>query len=318
MALENPEKWLKSNMEQPFFMFLHAWDTHQRYDPPPPFKDAFHDFDADLKAANTGAGDGYVRECGPLSALGDHEKVSVNRYDGEHACVDHYLGQLFQTLKDMKLYDDSLIIVWSDHGDDMAEHHCHFEHRECYDAVLHVPLIMKYPASYRDGEAGGRVVKSLVSNSDILPTILDFLGIDVPESPRPMDGKSLNDLAAGKVDQVREAVLSTGCWLLGDDNHWKAVEVSARTEDYRLIRRADIDPFIPYAAAHPIMKFHDLVRQRGIPVGPERFQCLPRVELIDLRKDPEEQVNCADEKPDALKQMDSHLEKWRGSPAVAM
>ena len=311
-------EWLKSNMQQPFFMFLHPWDTHQGYSPPAPFDNMFRDFDADLKPTKTKAGDDYIPECGPVSAMGDFEKDSVNRYDGEYAHVDHYVGEFFDFLKEMKLYDDALIIVWSDHGDDMAEHHCNFEHRECYDAVINVPLIMKYPKSYMGGETTGRVVESLVSNSDILPTIMEFLSVDVPESPKSIDGKSLNDLAAGKVSSVREVVRSTGCWILGDDDHWKAVEVSARTEDYRLIRRADIEPFIPYAEAHPIMKFGGLIRQSGVPAGPELFQSLPRVELIDLKDDPEEQINCADAKSDVVKKMNEHLEIWRKSPAIAM
>ena len=309
-------EWLKSNISQPFFMFLHPWDTHQGYAPPSPFDERFQDFDVDLKPIKTEAEEEYIRECGPVSAIGNYEKDSINRYDGEYACVDHYLGEFFDFLKEMELYDDALIIVWSDHGDDMAEHHCHFEHRECYDAVLNVPLIIKYPKNYMGGETAGRVVESLVSNSDILPTLLEFLSIEKPESPKPMDGKSLNELALGKVSKVREAVLSTGCWLLGGER-WKAVEVSVRTEDYRLIRRADIEPFIPSASAHPIMKFGGLVRQRGVPAGPGLFQSLPRVELIDLKSDPQEQVNCADENKDVVKRMDSYLERWQNSPAIA-
>lgn len=311
-------EWLKSNISQPFFMFLHPWDTHQGYNPSSPFKERFQDFDADLKPTKTKAGGDYIRECGPVSALLSYEKDSVNRYDGEYAQVDHYLGEFFEILWEMKLYDDTLIIIWSDHGDDMAEHHCNFEHRECYDAILNVPLIIKYPKSYMGSSTWGKVVESLVSNSDILPTILEFLSIEMPESEKPIDGRSLNDLALGKETSVRKVVLSTGCWMLGDDNHWKAVEVSARTENYRLIRRADIGPFIPYAAAHPIMKFQGLVRQRGVPAGPELFQSLPKIELFDIKNDPEEQVNCADVLPDVLKEMDSYLMKWRNSKAIAM
>lgn len=309
-------EWLNAHDDRPFFMFLHPWDTHQGYAPPAPFDDRFTDFDADLPSITTQAGSPYVPECGPVDALGDQEKDAVNRYDGEYAYADHHVGQFFETLKGMDLYDDSMIIVWSDHGDDMAEHHCHFEHRECYDAVLNVPLIVKYPKSDAS-ETAGRVVDALVTNADIMPTVLDFLHIEPRESPKPMDGKSLNGLARGRADKVRDAVRSTGCWLLGDDDHWKAVESSVRTQTHRLIRRADLTPFIPYAEVHPIMSFGGLMRQRGVPAGPALFQSLPRAELIDLQADPEEQVNCADASPETVAQMEAHWGHWSESPAIA-
>ena len=310
-------EWIEANLAQPFFMFLHPWDTHQRYAPPAPFDAKFVDFDVDLKPITTQSGVDYVPECGPVSALNADERDSVNRYDGEYAYVDHHVGQFLERLKQMGLYDDAMVIVWSDHGDDMAEHHCHFEHRECYDAALHVPLLIKYPRGLAQ-QTAGRVVDSLVSNADIMPTILEFLEIEPPESPKPMNGLGLNAAATGDATKVRDAVRSTGCWILGDDDHWKAVEVSARTQDHRLIRRADITRFIPFAEAHPIMKFHGLVRERGVPVGPELFQSLPRVELIDLRADPEEQINRADDLPETVAAMDRHLESWRRSRAIAL
>ena len=93
----------------------------------------------------------------------------------------------------------------------------------------------------------------------------------------------------------------------------------------RLIRRADITPFIPFAAQHPIMKFNGLVKQWGAPNGPELFQALPRVELLDLDRDPEEQVNLAAGAANVagpaaaeLRRLDALLDPWRHSPVIAL
>jgi arylsulfatase A-like enzyme len=98
-----------------------------------------------------------------------------NLYDGEIAFIDEALGRLFEGLKTLGLYDNSVIIVTADHGEGFYEHEDWQHANLLYDEVLHVPLVVKWPNRARTGE-----VESLVNLLDIFPTILEAVNIDLP------------------------------------------------------------------------------------------------------------------------------------------
>lgn len=141
-VLTEADGWIKENEDSPFFAFIHLYDPHASYQPPEPYKSDYHQ----------------------------------NPYDGEIAYVDASLGIFFEFLKEEGLWDNSLIILTSDHGEAFGEHneraHCVF----IYEATLHVPLILHCPNLI---PSGGQV-KEQVRLVDIMPTILDILGIEIP------------------------------------------------------------------------------------------------------------------------------------------
>ena len=150
-------QWLDANAKAAFFLWLHFYDPHDPYTPPPPFSEQFKD----------------------------------RPYDGEIAYVDAVLDKLFGRLKKLALYERSLIILTSDHGESLGEHKESFHGYFIYDATLKVPLIFKFPGSrFRAARLPNRV-----RSVDIAPTILQQLSIAAPAS---MQGESLVAMAAGK------------------------------------------------------------------------------------------------------------------------
>ena len=150
--------WLKRAREKEFFLFLNYFDPHGPYSPPEGFALRF------LPKGTNFAGRKPTRE--ETNAL----------YDAEILYMDHYIGWLLQKLKAENLYNDTLIIVTSDHGELFGEHgkfgHGHY----LYQEELHVPLFIKYPA----GEASPKRTDLRVQLTDILPMICERVGITIP------------------------------------------------------------------------------------------------------------------------------------------
>jgi arylsulfatase A-like enzyme len=110
--------------------------------------------------------------------------------------MDLQFGRLLQTLKDLGVYDDTVIIVVADHGEGLGNHDQWF-HRILYQEQIRVPLIMRLP-----GGPGGRVVPELVSTTDIYPTVLEALNI---EPPSKVDGRSMQGLIDSQPEEARIA-----------------------------------------------------------------------------------------------------------------
>jgi arylsulfatase A-like enzyme len=116
----------------------------------------------------------------------EERKHIVALYDGGIRYLDHYLGLLFDKLKALKVYDNTMIIITSDHGETFGEHNQMEHGRTLYEEVLRVPLIIKYPSAYH--QRG--VVEKRVSLVDLMPTILSFLGYPIPSG---IDGEVVSN-----------------------------------------------------------------------------------------------------------------------------
>lgn len=167
---------------QRFFLFLNYMDVHFPYAPPAPFdalfpgKGAPIDRDAyfDLRNAVL-RGDRTVTEA--------ERRHLLSQYDGALAYLDGEIGRLLGELKREGVYDNSLIIITSDHGEAFGEKG-YIEHgTSLYQDQVHVPLIVKYPRGGRRG-----VVEEYVSGVDVMPTVLDVIG---SKPPTEIQGKSL-------------------------------------------------------------------------------------------------------------------------------
>ena len=144
--------WLGSPARTPFFVWLHLYDPHSPYRPPEPYR----------------------------------RQYASHPYDGEIAFDDAQLGRVFARLRALNLYDNTLIVVLSDHGESLGEHgegeHGFF----IYNATLRIPLITKFPQA---GPAG-RVIAQPVATVDLAPTIAQVCRIS-PEQTRSFQGRSL-------------------------------------------------------------------------------------------------------------------------------
>jgi len=152
--------WLEQRGDQPFFLWLHYFDPHQPFEPPPPYNQLYAD---DL-------------------------------YNGEIAYADSRLGHLLEQLRRLGSLDRTLIVMTADHGEGLGEHNELTHAILAYDSTLHVPLIIRPPGL---GAEGARVIENRVGVVDIVPTILDLLGIAAPVE---IQGRSLRPLWDGKAD----------------------------------------------------------------------------------------------------------------------
>jgi choline-sulfatase len=147
---------LESPSSKPFFLFLHLYEPHTPYTPPEPFA----------------------------------ARYRASPYDGEIAEADAIVGQILDELKERGLYDKSIIVLLSDHGEGLGDHgeaeHGIFLYRE----ALQVPLLVKLPDSRR----GGTSVAAPAQLVDLPPTLLRLTGREIPTGPMAMDGGSLLDL----------------------------------------------------------------------------------------------------------------------------
>lgn len=105
-------------------------------------------------------------------------------YFGLATEVDHHIGRVIQFLKDSKQYENTMIVVTADHGEMLGDRHS-WGKMSVYDAAYHTPLIIRIP---RHGKNAGTLVKLPTESIDVVPTILEWVGQEVPNS---MDGRSL-------------------------------------------------------------------------------------------------------------------------------
>ncbi len=174
-------RWAARTGER-FFLFLNYMDAHAPYLPRPPFDTRYAGRDPGFRwnqyARLISEVQGHVRPIRP----GERDHME-SQYDGAIAYLDQQLGSLFDTLRALNLYDSSLVVVTSDHGEGFGEQSVIGHGTSLYQHQLHVPLIVKYPGAPTPG-----VVNTLVSSVDLLPTILDTAGIPIPAR---LDGATL-------------------------------------------------------------------------------------------------------------------------------
>lgn len=202
-------------MEGGFFLFLHYYDLHSDFDQGSaankfPYY-APHEYRRGLDVSSDGRefcdDEGNCNTRYLMAADRERRDVPQSEIDTIHglyrAAVPHLdaeMGAFFDELKSRGLYEDSMIIVTSDHGEEFREHG-RFIHSQPYDETIRVPLFIKFPRSW----AAGTRVTEVVETVDIAPTILDHLGMDPPETAQ---GESLLDLVQGAEGRSGHAVLS--------------------------------------------------------------------------------------------------------------
>src|SRR5712691_958893 len=141
-VVQHAETWLTAHRTGPHFVWVHLYDPHDPYEPPPPYSQLYKD----------------------------------HLYDGEIAYADSALANFVNYLKQRGWYENSMIIVVGDHGEGLGEHHEETHGIFLYDSTTHVPLILKLPAQ----RMAAKVVDAQVRTTDILPTVLDLLAVTSP------------------------------------------------------------------------------------------------------------------------------------------
>jgi arylsulfatase A-like enzyme/cytochrome c-type biogenesis protein CcmH/NrfG len=148
--------WLEEHRNDKFFLFVHYFDPHDPYE----------------------ANQRFLSSSLPLLTL------KRDRYDSEIAYTDYYIGRVIKQLKQLNLYDSTLLIITADHGEALGQHSESTHSTFIYHSTVHVPLIFKMP-----GGPKGIRINDTAGLIDILPTVCGSLGIAVPPD---VQGKNLN------------------------------------------------------------------------------------------------------------------------------
>lgn len=185
-AFEALEFAVKKNSDKNFFMFIHYWDPHAPYLPPRNYIEKFYEdnsSEGDLEDTlnETLWGKLLLKEwVGELVRRGIRDKSYIDAsYDAEIAYVDEKIGELLGKIEELRLTDDTMLILTSDHGEGLGEHKIYYDHHGLYEWDVKVPLIIRYPPLIPKNTK----IKPMVSHTDITPTILELAGISPPKEP---------------------------------------------------------------------------------------------------------------------------------------
>ncbi len=185
---------------RPFFLFVHYFDPHWDYDPPPPFDTRFT---RPYSGSITGSYQSFSRYAGPGAALSAADVQHLeDLYDGEIAYTDSQVGRLLEGLRAFGFPPDTLVVITSDHGEEFKEHGSLGHGRNLYDEVVRVPLIL----ARLDGKGSARRVAEQVSTLDLFPTLCELASAPPPAG---LQGASLGRWLSGGTGPSREAVSET-------------------------------------------------------------------------------------------------------------
>jgi len=230
----------------PFFHWYHLFGCHDQYIPP--------EWVMKIVARDD---PGYVYKIFSTNHMmmgqapcGPEEVAAVRRlYGGALFYTDSLLKETFDDLKNRGMWDNTLVIVTADHGEELYDHHEYFHHSpSLYDSALRVPLLIKFPRQH-----GRKVVAENVSHIDLLPTIHHYFA-GLPE-PGRYAGMSLLDLLSGKSRAFRERVL----FAEAEKSRVAAAVLGNRKLIYN---PAGIIPKTPLGLPFPMgpIEFYDLVK----------------------------------------------------------
>jgi arylsulfatase A-like enzyme len=240
------ERWIDNRAREPFFVFVHTYEVHAPYWPPQPYSKLYE-------------GDGLD---GPESEL---MRKARDNYDREIRYLDDVLRSLIEGLSAQGKLERTLVVVLSDHGEEFSEHGYYQHGGTVFEETLRIPLVFVGP-----GVEPGRRIETQVSLIDVVPTVLDLLGVP---GASESDGVSLAAaLRGGPEPEARTLFAEANApkrWIRpfnGED--WRPPLVAVRRQDEKFIvhRPRDGGP------ADPTRRYDlaaDALERSPRPIGPE-------------------------------------------------
>jgi len=308
--------FIEKHRDNPFFLWQFIEQVHLPYNPKPPYDTAFLPEDYGISKGTAerleivkstmiihptgllsqfeldqieGRGDAfeadvdreidYTRSSAALDFQSEDRIPIAALYDGEVRTLDDQIGEYISKLEELGILDETIVIVTSDHGEELLERG-NVGHSSCslagtlYEEAIRVPLVLRYPRCL----PRGKTIATQVSQIDIMPTIFDMLGLQMPVETK---GHSLLPLIHDReTDMVEETFAETRpCgWQALKDDHRRIWCI--RTPKWKLI----YNDFQPQAESY--------------------------YELFDLEKDGGERNNILEHKPRIAKDLRHKLHEW--------
>lgn len=265
--------WLGRKRTRPFFLWVHFYDSHSMYTPPPDIAAEFYQGDPTAGNGPPIASAPYFKKVQVGAALaewlGDARDLKYPRamYAAQIHYVDRELKRLFAKLDEMGHTRDTVIIVVADHGESMDEHGIYYDHNGLFEPQIRIPLIVHVP-----GQPASRCPLPVIT-LDIVPTLVELMGVEFKQSPR---GQSLLPVLLGRHSET----LARRTSFIHQNAH--NVGVAIRDGDWKLIW--------PIMMNHPVLS--------------------PKPQLFNLSKDPNELDNLATAYPQRVAALRHRVEPW--------
>ncbi|MFC6834886.1 sulfatase [Halomarina ordinaria] len=277
------EAWLRNrDRTRPFLCFLNYIEPHIQYHPPREYAEAFLPEDASYEEAVALRQDPRAFDVGEYDLTDREFDLLHALYRGELAALDAHLGRLREALRAAGEWEDTLLVVLGDHGENIGDHGFLGHQYDLHDTLLHVPLVVCGPG-FRERR------EDLVQPLDLVPTLLDAAGIEAPELRERAQGYSLHPDADAPArdavfaeylgpqpspDSLAERFGSIPDRVRAFDRTLRAI----RTDEEKYIRASD---------------------------GTEWY--------YRVAEDPEERENLAREAPRRTRALDARLDRWLDS-----
>lgn len=206
---------------QPFFLMASYLRPHPPFDAPQHYFDLYSGKDLRPPFIGSWETDEYLKKDGRIfdSKTGPIDPELIRQAQiGYYACIthlDHQIGRLIMALIEQELYDDTVFIFTADHGEELSDHHM-FRKSRPYEGSCHIPLFITAGKNVLPDLKAGSICHTIAELRDIMPTLLDIAGAEIPSS---VDGESLLPLT-GEPEKAQRT------WLHGEhsygefSNHW--------------------------------------------------------------------------------------------------
>jgi arylsulfatase len=300
--------WLERHQDSPFFMYLHLYDPHSDFEPRAPYNTLWADAvgkeihqEQRQKALDYAKDRGETRQFNELPKAEDLEATGTDVeewmayekawYDGSILGMDAELSRLLERLRSLGIAEDTLIAVVGDHGEELHDHGKMGHGLQAYGEIANVTMMLYWPGSIPAGVKVEETTRSI----DLMPTLLNLSGLQVPEGAQ---GRSTLPLIAGYVKGGSgDEALATAAEL-GWETRPAVTEkpMRAQTDEYKE-RNED--------------EAYALVFEGWKLIHNVQTTSKPEFELFDHRTDPLDGTNVADSNPDIVEKLKTELAYWR-------
>ena len=243
-VFRSASRWVQDNYEnRPFFLWIDSFTPHEHWDPPTYFADAYYQDDGVRDFIYPQ----MVQRRHPFSEA--ETKRTRALYYGYVSFVDKWIGHFLNTLSDLDLWDETTVLFVSDHGTELMDK---TQFGKSPRAMHPFNFQLNYWVRSPDKATQGRTNDRYVQNTDVLPTVLDALGVE----HEPVDGRSVLPLMQGAGEPIRDyAITGWGPWA------------SVRTPEWNLILHttdADAQPRLFAPSKDPLESVNVAAENPGV------------------------------------------------------